>query len=91
MVRALLDGTKTQTRRVAKEFNDRPGIDRTLKRFPNQRGSRFGDVGDQLWVAAKGVYAALWEAINGPGSWSANPYVWVVEFRKLATTTKREA
>jgi hypothetical protein len=124
MVRAILDGSKTQTRRTVKPqpaewLHPMPcpsttpegwqgPLDHSLwahegdEHDGESRRCPYGQPGDRLWVReadanAEGVkhslhlpggrfarenFAHLWWTIHGDESWEANPWVWVVEFKR---------
>jgi hypothetical protein len=39
------------------------------------------DHGGMWHSRPKEAYKTLWESINSEGSWDANPWVWVIEFK----------
>jgi hypothetical protein len=35
-------------------------------------------------VTARSLFSKLWDSVNGPFSWDADPFVWVIEFRVVS-------
>lgn len=68
------------------DISEADAIAEGVDRFPGCRQdddaaafNRIGPVDNDSFPIAR--YAVLWEQINGTGSWDANPWVWVVEFK----------
>ena len=52
-----------------------------------QNGRQFLDYSKKIELFNDGLnaiesYKSLWESINGKGSWSKNPWIWGIEFKK---------
>lgn len=47
------------------------------------RGGMFTNGSAAEFDTGRDAYRALWESINGDGSWEASPWVWCVSFRRI--------
>lgn len=45
--------------------------------------STFNQDGADLASDYRSRWRELWESINGPGSWDANPYIWRYQFERI--------
>jgi hypothetical protein len=65
------------------------GIDRVENNYGNgpaycDYGMKNQDDTAEWFNSPIDSYRSLWESINGAGSWDVNPWVWVVEFKRVA-------
>lgn len=54
-----------------------------LKNLSHRRGAEAVRSVPERLRSARGDFADLWARINGAESWAANPWVWVVSFKRL--------
>lgn len=84
--RITLDVTGVRVERL-QDISEADAIAEGVNRFPGfcldddaAAFNRIGPVDNDSFPIAR--YAVLWEQINGLGGWDANPWVWVVEFKR---------
>ncbi|WP_313338476.1 hypothetical protein [Stutzerimonas nitrititolerans] len=80
--RILLEITAVRVERL-QDINEQQalaeGVKPELCDHSRQSCADIGCWGD----TARGAFGFLWESINGAGSWDANHWVWVVEFKRV--------
>lgn len=64
---------------ISEEDAKAEGIEKTPSGFWSLYGQ--GEVDGTY--SPRTSYRALWESLNGPGSWEANPWLWVIEFKVI--------
>ena len=78
--RILLDVVSLRVERL-NDCSDADAVAEGIGLNPSAIGMKLTNPpGESMAIA---MYHALWDSINGAGSWAANPWVWVVEFKRV--------
>ena len=82
--RITLEVTGVRVERL-QDISEADAIAEGIERWDGSGNNEWADYSDPagLPLSARESYRTLWEQINGPGSWDANPWVWAVDFRRL--------
>lgn len=85
--RILLEVTAVRVERL-KSISQEDALEEGVTRqMLNDFGCAAGESEEDFnFHRARRTFQLLWESINGPGSWEANPWVWVVEFKRLSAS-----
>ena len=81
--RITLEVTAVKVERL-QDISETDAIAEGIEKTPNGFWSLYGQADADGTYSPRASYRALWESINGPRSWDANPWVWCVSFKRLA-------
>lgn len=45
--------------------------------------NRFAPPGGRDWMSHDAAFHSLWDAVNGPGAWERNDWVWAITFKRV--------
>lgn len=79
--RASLEITGVRVERLADISRDDAMAEGIV--LQTDRGFGLADGSHYHFIDPIDSYRSLWESINGAGSWVANPWVWVIEFKRV--------
>lgn len=72
---------------ITEEDAQKEGIEKiTCKQHPENISYRDVNCRVIAYDTAIDAFHQLWESINGIGSWNQNPWVWVIEFKRIKNT-----
>lgn len=82
--RILLEIESVRVERL-QDISERDALTEGIQaaRNPECKGYRSYELNHALYSTPSESYGSLWRSINGEGSWSSNPWVWVIQFRRI--------